>query len=612
MTFLEAWASEQEAEEQLLRTLSFATRKMLLQRVQGASESLDALAGILMEMTVEGPIVGDSVRVNVDGVPMIGRIIAVDVGVEPAQYRVELVERDTRGDKETGLAGDVGSGASTGVLRVLEPRYGVSKQQARRLIRGYATWQDGLNARWILDPEIARTYGIKVLEKPRFLDDAPISAIFDKIPEKRKAEPEVKKSLEFPLFDLSIPSDLAKKLPWPVPKPADVTTSLLETWVFLHDHSDELQLEPFSLDYLKLSLQGSGQRSVWEESVIAVLRKLVPFRRQSSRTAFSALMEKAARNLSFRFTSKPDKSEPKVFGKRKRDQTPFDYRQIKWYNGDQMQVLNAVTGEKGHNKRTRPDSSVACLLLLGMLLELGMPWVVENLDGKNRHFLDLHLRQESDCEELWWVHCGAEERSFLLSWLCRACLLVPWKRDHVNRMLEGREDVRKATKELEAERRLLRKELSDAQLRYPIVSTDQELELLHRKLQELDLRIQMSVAGVSGTGEMQMEGVRRMSLGRDRWDRGYWCLDGRLCVCINEEEWDFSADACREGTSLTWYRYENDALDALRAYLNPLGLRESELLVALKEEESHFQENIMLDDGSDVVEEVTYQNHQRR
>lgn len=291
LLYNEAYESEKKAEAQIL-TLSEDLRKRLVSRVHGSAESIEQLAQILIEMAALGPDVGDCIKVTVEGEAMIGKIVGVIRGEGPVQYKVELLGPVTETEISPDLAGEVGA-TGTGVLRMLEERSSISRSLAKKLIRGCAS-RKSYSSPWIVDDDLCEKYHLPPIILPNASKLLATEALEEEkgpVEEAKKVkEPPLPDHLtpEYPVPDLLIPSQLITSSPWPQPQESVHPLLALETWNFLHRFAEPLELAPFDLDdwYGALDKLPSNW-VIWEEAVIALLKPLITYRREISKTAFA-------------------------------------------------------------------------------------------------------------------------------------------------------------------------------------------------------------------------------------------------------------------------------------------------------------------------------------
>lgn len=293
LLYKEAYESEKKAEAQIL-ALSEDLRKQLLGRVHGSTESIEQLAQALVDMTVTGPDIGDCVKVTVEGEPMIGKIVEVVKGQGPVQYRVELLGPATEAEASPDLAGEVGA-TGTGVLRVLESKSLISRNLAKKLIRGCATRKHHYSP-WIVDDGLREGHHLppplpvsstKSISAQVFGGNEPV------VPIKPVEEPVLPEYLkqEYPVPDLLVPYQLIASCQWPLPQESGHSLLTLETWNFLHQFADPLELAPFDLEDWEGALaKRPSNWVIWEEAVIALLKPLFVHRRGISKTAFTNLL----------------------------------------------------------------------------------------------------------------------------------------------------------------------------------------------------------------------------------------------------------------------------------------------------------------------------------
>lgn len=294
LLYAEAWESEKKAEAQIL-ALPEDLRTKLVRRVHGSTESIEQLAQALVDMAVTGPGVGDCVKVTVEGEPMRGRIIEVLTGQGPSQYRVELLGPATDTEPSPDLAGEVGA-TGTGVLRVLESKSLISRNLAKKLIRGCATRKHQFSP-WVVDDNLCRKYRLLPAPPSTGSTKSIASQVFGGnepgAPPEAPALPE-HLTLEYPVPDLLVPYQLIQSCQWPSPQwSRHSSLHTLEAWNFLHQFGEgPLELAPFDLEDWERAL-GKHPPSwvIWEEAVIALLKPLITHRRATSKTAFANLMK---------------------------------------------------------------------------------------------------------------------------------------------------------------------------------------------------------------------------------------------------------------------------------------------------------------------------------
>lgn len=294
LLYKEAYESEKRAEAQIL-ALSEDLRKQLLGRVHGSTESIEQLAQVLVDMTVTGPDTGDCVKVKVEGEPMVGKIVEVVKGQGPIQYKVEILGPATETETSPDLAGEVGA-TGMGVLRVLETKSLISRNLAKKLIRGCATRKHHYSP-WIVDDGLREGHhhlppplpvsSTKSISAQVFGNNEPVAPIK---PVEGPVLPDYLKQ-EYPVPDLLVPHQLIASCQWPLPQESEHSLLTLETWNFLHRFGDPLELAPFDLEDWEGALaRRPSNWVIWEEAVIALLKPLFVHRRGISKTAFANLL----------------------------------------------------------------------------------------------------------------------------------------------------------------------------------------------------------------------------------------------------------------------------------------------------------------------------------
>ena len=315
LLYKEAYESEKKAEAQIL-ALPEELRKQLLKRVHGSIESIEQLAQALVDMTLTGPGVGDCVKVTVEGEQMIGKIVEVITGPGPVQYRVELLGPVTNDEPSHDLAGEVGA-TGTGVLHVLESKSLISRNLAKKLIRGCATRKHQYSP-WAVDDSLCKKHQLapllpvsntksvatQVFGGKEF--GAPIKALEELVLPEYLAQ-------EYPVPDLLVPYQLIGSCQWPSPQESVHSLLTLETWNFLHEFGDPLELAPFDLEDWEGALKKRPSSwIIWEETVIALLKPLFAHRRGISKTAFANLMQCLREDVPDLVTANNEQSEEPV------------------------------------------------------------------------------------------------------------------------------------------------------------------------------------------------------------------------------------------------------------------------------------------------------------
>lgn len=241
---------------------------------------------------------------------------------------------------------------------------------------------------------------------------------------------------------------------------------------------------------------------------------------------------------------------------------------------------------------------------------------------------------------------SSESLSHIVNWLVRVNGQLPWLREWVNGQLEAREGSRRQAREYDLQRRALKRELNDTEAQIKMLqarpnletddATSKDLKGAESRAKKLTFKLSETENLIKDCDTRAFEGVRVEAIGVDRWTRRYWHLADRLWVEIDVERSEFCAqqqdvivredepividvdevptpgvpiaasapttfstpgravhavntiDGEAEHTNkpspTCWYQYTRpEHIEALKSYLSPFGLQESELLVALQD-----------------------------